>query len=418
MAADDNAGVRRRLEVHDLQQGGGLAGAGLADDRHALAGAHVKRDVVHGLHRADAALDQRALCQGELAVQVLHLESDLAVLAGDASVLVLRQDRGGEQRLAVNLAVLDLVAADAGDKVVVGPALVRDQRGLLGQALVDGDGAAVGELAPVRDVDEHRRVPVDVCQRLARRLVHARRGAEQAYRVRHLRVVEQLVDLGSLHRAAAVHDEHIVRGAGHHTHVVGDHDAGCAGFALRGFDDFEDLGLDGHVQRGGRLVRNEHFRVVGDGDGDDHALAHAAGELVGEGTQPLLRLRDAHQVEQLRGAVHRLRLRDVVVRLDGLHELCADVVDGSEGGQRILKNHPDAVATDLGHVGVGLAQQLGAVELHGAGDLGVLRQQAHHREGRDRLARAGFAHDAERAAGVEVEIDATHGADHAGLRGE
>ena len=42
----------------------------------------------------------------------------------------------------------------------------------------------------------------------------------------------------------------------------------------------QDLGLDGHVERGGRLIGNQHG-VAGQRHGDHGALAHAAGELVG-----------------------------------------------------------------------------------------------------------------------------------------
>ena len=43
----------------------------------------------------------------------------------------------------------------------------------------------------------------------------------------------------------------------------------------------EDLRLDRDVQRRRRLVQDEQLGVVGDGHGDDHALAHAAAQLFG-----------------------------------------------------------------------------------------------------------------------------------------
>ena len=42
----------------------------------------------------------------------------------------------------------------------------------------------------------------------------------------------------------------------------------------------EDLRLDGHVERGGRLVGDQQLRPAGERHRDHHALAHAAGELV------------------------------------------------------------------------------------------------------------------------------------------
>ena len=43
----------------------------------------------------------------------------------------------------------------------------------------------------------------------------------------------------------------------------------------------QDLGLYGDIQGGGGLVGDEQFWFVDQGHGDHHALAHAAGKLVG-----------------------------------------------------------------------------------------------------------------------------------------
>jgi hypothetical protein len=66
---------------------------------------------------------------------------------------------------------------------------------------------------------------------------------------------------------------------GDHAHVMGDqHDAGAAlGDQL--FHQVEDLRLDGHVQRRGRLVGDQDVGPADQRDGDHDALAHAAGQL-------------------------------------------------------------------------------------------------------------------------------------------
>ena len=58
---------------------------------------------------------------------------------------------------------------------------------------------------------------------------------------------------------------------------------------------FEDLRLDGHVERRRRFVGDEHGRVTGQGHGDHHALPHAAGHLVRIFVDALRRQRDADQ---------------------------------------------------------------------------------------------------------------------------
>src|SRR5690606_21936367 len=80
--------------------------------------------------------------------------------------------------------------------------------------------------------------------------------------------------------------------------------------------------------------------------------------------------------------------------------------------------HGHAVAADGGELLVGLAEQLHAVVDDRSGDPGVLVEQAHDGQRRDGLAGTGLADDAEGLAGLQVESDATHGVDPAGLARE
>ncbi len=86
---------------------------------------------------------------------------------------------------------------------------------------------------------------------------------------------------------------------GDHPEVVGDEDDRGAELLAQRPHQLEDLRLDRHVERGGRLVGDEQLRVAGERHGDHHALAHAAGELV----RVLLRARlgrgDAHLAQHV-----------------------------------------------------------------------------------------------------------------------
>ena len=79
---------------------------------------------------------------------------------------------------------------------------------------------------------------------------------------------------------AGVHDVHAVGVARHHAEVVGDDDDRGAELLRQPRHDLEDLRLDRHVERRGRLVGEQELRVAGQRHRDHHALAHAAGELV------------------------------------------------------------------------------------------------------------------------------------------
>ena len=91
----------------------------------------------------------------------------------------------------------------------------------------------------------------------------------------------------------------------------------------RSDEQVEDLRLNRDVERGGGLVGDQELGLAGEGDGDHHALAHAARELVGVGVDALASGRDAHPPEQLDGARARLCTRHAAMGAHGLHDLSA-----------------------------------------------------------------------------------------------
>ncbi len=57
--------------------------------------------------------------------------------------------------------------------------------------------------------------------------------------------------------AAVVHDRDLVGQGAHHPQVVGDEEVGHVVAALQVAQQFDDLGLDGHVQGAGRFVEHQ-----------------------------------------------------------------------------------------------------------------------------------------------------------------
>ena len=111
--------------------------------------------------------------------------------------------------------------------------------------------------------------------------VQTRDRAEQAPRVR-VCGSRRPARRALLDHAARVHHEDPVGDPGDHAHVVRDQHDGHPVRSLQRADQLEDLGLDGHVERGRRLVGDQQLRVARERHRDHHALAHAAGELVRE----------------------------------------------------------------------------------------------------------------------------------------
>ena len=109
--------------------------------------------------------------------------------------------------------------------------------------------------------------------------------------------------------------------------VVRDQDDRHAVLDLQRLHQLDDLRLDGDVERGRRLVRDQQLRVERQRHGDHRPLSHSAGELVGIVVDSALRPRDPDPAQKLDGAsLGRHACRDRLVRTDRLDDLPADPV--------------------------------------------------------------------------------------------
>jgi hypothetical protein len=95
-----------------------------------------------------------------------------------------------------------------------------------------------------------------------------------------------------------VHHRDLIGPPGHDAEVVGHEDHGHEPRLLLSLQQVQDLRLHGHVEGGGGLVGDEEPGTAGQGHGDAHPLAHAAGELVRVLVEALRRLGDADRLEE------------------------------------------------------------------------------------------------------------------------
>ena len=92
-----------------------------------------------------------------------------------------------------------------------------------------------------------------------------------------------MVDLGrgaAFDDAAGIHHVDAVGITRHHPEIVSDDDQGHVKAARQLLHQFEDLGLDRHVERSRRLVGDDQLRIARERNSDHDALAHAARKLV------------------------------------------------------------------------------------------------------------------------------------------
>src|SRR5207245_11507690 len=97
--------------------------------------------------------------------------------------------------------------------------------------------------------------------------------------VRMLRVVEEVALGTELDDAPGVHDRDPVGDVGDDTEVVRDQDNRRPEVVLELVEQLDDLRLDRHVERGGRLVGDQDVRVVRERHRDHRRLAHYAGDV-------------------------------------------------------------------------------------------------------------------------------------------
>ena len=129
-----------------------------------------------------------------------------------------------------------------------------DERDVCAGALLRSMGTARMEFAAggqLRRVGHHA---ADRVQPLFS-LCHVGQGAEQALCIGVGRISEQFILVAVLNDFAGIDYGDVVAGFGHDAQVMGDEQHGSIVLGLQVTDQFQDLSLDGYVQRGSRLVR-------------------------------------------------------------------------------------------------------------------------------------------------------------------
>ena len=117
---------------------------------------------------------------------------------------------------------------------------------------------------------------------------------QKRFGIRVLRVLEDLFDGAFFDLIAAEHDDHAVGHLRNHGHVVRDEHHSRAGLAFQTVHQGEDLGLNGHIQRRSRFIRDQKARFTGQSHRDHDPLAHAARQFMRILRQTPLRFRDSY----------------------------------------------------------------------------------------------------------------------------
>jgi hypothetical protein len=143
---------------------------------------------------------------------------------------------------------------------------------------------------------------------------------------------------------------------------VGDKKNGGASRLAKVLQKLQDLGLDGHIQRGGGFVGNDKLRVAGDSHGDHHTLAHSAAHLVRVIHDPHFGGRDSHLSKKFDGPLHGFRLPNFSVAHNDFTDLISHPENRVEGRHGLLEDHGNPVASDGIHFFLGKREQVHSLE--------------------------------------------------------
>ena len=177
-------------------------------------------------------------------------------------------------------------------------------------------------------------------------LPEARNRREQRAGVGMLRRRENLAHRRFLHLLTLPHHHHVVGHFGNHAHVMGNEDDGSAHLLLQIANDVQDLRLDRHVERSGRLVGDQELGIAGERHGDHDALAHPARELMRVAVEQLFRVRQAHLLQKRFCPCESVARVQSLVKRQCFGDLVTDREDRVQRCHRLLKDHRDIVAAD------------------------------------------------------------------------
>ncbi len=223
-------------------------------------------------------------------------------------------------------------------------------------------------------------------------------------------LVEEGFDRGLLDDLAGVHDHHPGGALGDDAEVVGDQEHGRLQLLLQLQHQGQNLGLNGHVQGGGRLVGDEEPGPAGQGHGDHDPLAHAPRELVRVILEALSGGRDLDLVQKPGRLGEGLMLGQIEVDHQRLGHLTADGQNRVERGHGLLEDHRDLAAPDGPQLLLFEIEEVGLLKQDASGvdPPRRLGDQTQDGQGGDGLAAAGFADQAEALSGLKIKGDPLH----------
>ncbi len=179
-----------------------------------------------------------------------------------------------------------------------------------------------------------------------------------------LRIVQDGGGGALFHDHAVLHHDDAIGDFRDHAEIVGDEQHRGFLAPLQVADQFQDLSLRGDIERRGRLVGDQKFRIERKRHRDHGPLPLAAGQFMRIGFCRGNRIGDVHVFEQRLHPRTDLGFREFGMDRKHLGDLVADGAERIERGHRLLKDHRDPGAAHLTHLGDRGRAEVAAFEHH------------------------------------------------------
>ena len=173
----------------------------------------------------------------------------------------------------------------------------------------------------------------------------------------------------------------------------------------------QHLRLNSNVQRSSRFVCDQQIRLTHQRNSDNHALLHAAGELMG--IVNLTGGGDTHHLQNFLHAFFHLAVAEIFAVMENQRflDLLTNCLNGVQRGHGILENHGDFITTDRLHVFLLNGENILSLKGDRTGsDLaGALGEQTQERQSGGSLASTSLADDADCLALIQRKTDVING---------
>ena len=174
-----------------------------------------------------------------------------------------------------------------------------------------------------------------------------RRGIEQRAGVGLLGAPEDLPGRGVFDLLTLLQHQQAVGAVTGHAQIMGDDQQRDATLGDQQLQVIENTPLHGHVQRTGGLVSDDQPWLAGQGDGNQHPLAHAAGQLMRVLPRPQHRLVKADLVQQRQHLGLLAWIASSTRQLQRLGDLLADPLGGVKADHWVLRHQADGAPAQL-----------------------------------------------------------------------